>query len=106
MTGKCEATSKKNNTEPATQIHGQGSPKRVIFFNKSDVLSDLLLVLLTTLISQKLQYKANILFSSFSNHVSEKIHFKGHVTVHFPFLALNTLCEGSKIREKGNDPEK
>jgi len=75
-----------------------------LFLNKSDVLRALLLVLLTTLISQKLQYKANILFSSFPNHVSEKIHFKGHVKVHFPFLALNTSCKSSKIRGKGNDP--
>ena len=78
----------------------------VLFLNKSDVLRDLLLVLLTTLISQKPQYKANILFWSFPNHVSEKMHFKGLVKVHFPFLALNTSCERTKIREKGNDPEK
>ena len=32
--------------------------------------------------------------------------FQGTCKVHFPFLALKTSCEGSKIREKGNDPEK
>ena len=78
-----------------------------LFLNKSDVLRDLLLVLLTTLISQKPQYKANILFWSFPGKSRQgKIHFKGHVQVHFSFVAFNTSWESSKIREKGNDPEK